>query len=176
MSPSRKAYVVALNRRNYPGSTPYDEKDVDVIVNGTKEQKDAWHRDQSHELGMFIHKLIDKGNLPPISADRKTGGVAVVGWSSGAGNAIGMIAHPVTLPPAIRTGLALHVRFLIVQGVSHFCVVQSPFRMSFLDSHRGSMPLPGFYTPMIDEKIPLENRAEKFCHKLGFRLLPTRGH
>ena len=28
----------------------------------------------------------------------------------------------------------------------------------------GSMPFPGFYTPMIDERIPLEDRPEKFCH------------
>jgi hypothetical protein len=64
---------VALNRRDYPGFTPYNEEEINILVNGTKEQKDGWHRDRGHELGTFIHKLIsDKGKLPPISADRKS--------------------------------------------------------------------------------------------------------
>jgi len=62
--------------------------------------------------------LIDKENLPPVSADRKTGGIIVVGWSAGAANAIGTIAHATTLPPEVRAGLASHIRSLIIQGMS----------------------------------------------------------
>ena len=111
---------VALNRRNYPGTTPYSEADNSALVNGTKEQKDAWHRDRGHEVGMFIHKFINKENLPPISADRKTGGIILLGWSAGACEANATIAHANTLPSDVRSHLALYVRSLIVQGV--FCL------------------------------------------------------
>ena len=122
----RGVRFVALNRRNYPGSTPYSEEEINVLSNGTKEQKDAWHRDRGHEVGMFIHKLIVKENLPPISADRQTGGIILLGWSIGAGDVNNTIAHTDTLPSEIRTSLASYMRSMIIQGTSYPCTVQSP--------------------------------------------------
>ena len=107
---------IALNRRNYPGSTPYTQEEMNVLINGNKEQKDGWHRDHGHEVGMFIYKLIEKGGIPPISADRKTGGIVIHGWSAGAGDAMAMVAHADTLPEDVRSCLASHMRALIIQG------------------------------------------------------------
>lgn len=118
---------VALSRRGYPGTAPYSEEELNVLNNGTKEQKDAWHRDRGHEVGMFIHKLIVKEKLPPISADRKTGGIVLLGWSAGGSLANATIAHVETLPSEVRTRLALCIRSLIVQGVPHLCTVLSPY-------------------------------------------------
>jgi hypothetical protein len=118
---------VALNRRGYPGTVPYSEEELNILVNGTKEQKDAWHRDRGHEVGMFVHKLIDKENLPPISADRKTGGIVLVGWSAGGSLANATIAHVETLPSEVRTRLALCIRSLIVQGMPRLCTFSSPY-------------------------------------------------
>ena len=115
---------VALNRRNYPGTTPYSEEEINALVNGTKEQKDAWHRDRGHEVGIFIHNLISKENIPPISADRETGGIILLGWSAGAGDANATIAHANTLPSDIRSHLALYIRSVIIQGVSCLYSVQ----------------------------------------------------
>lgn len=75
----RGVRFVALNRRGYPGTTPFSEEEVNVLVGGTKEQKDTLHRNRGHELETFIHKLIDKENIPPISLDRKTGGIVLLG-------------------------------------------------------------------------------------------------
>lgn len=114
---------IALNRRGYLGTAPYNEEELNVLRNGTKEQKDAWHRDRGHEVGMFIHKLIDKENLPPISADRKTGGVVLLGWSAGGSLANATIAYVDTLPFEVRTRLGLYIRSLIIQGVLRLCTV-----------------------------------------------------
>jgi len=144
----RGVRFVALNRRNYPGTTPYNEEEIKVISSGTKEQRDAWHRDRGHEVGMFIHKLIVRENLPPISADRRTGGVILLGWSIGAGDVNNTIAHADTLPSEVRTSLASYMRSMIVQ-----------------DSHRvmlGDSMEPKHYTPLMDDQIPPEDRLEKF--------------
>ena len=93
-----------------------------MILNGTKEQRDAWHRDRGHEVGLFIHKLIHKENIPPISADRKTGGIILLGWSAGAGDANATIAHADTLQPDVRSHLTLYMRSVIIQGVC-LCVL-----------------------------------------------------
>ena len=90
-----------------------------MILNGTREQRDAWHRDRGHDVGLFIHKLIKKENIPPISADRKTGGIMLLGWSAGAGDANATIAHADTLQSDVRSHLALYIRSLIIQGVSY---------------------------------------------------------
>lgn len=113
---------ISLNRRSYPGTTPFSEEEVNVLVSGTKEQKDAWHRDRGHEVGMFIHRLIDQENIPPISIDNKTGGVILFGWSSGAGDANDTIAHADTLPSDVRSRLSLYVRSLILHGALHLDV------------------------------------------------------
>ncbi|KAF8716354.1 hypothetical protein AX14_012383 [Amanita brunnescens Koide BX004] len=141
---------VALNRRNYPGTTPYSEEEINALVNGTKEQKDAWHRDRGHEVGIFIHNLISKENIPPISADRETGGIILLGWSAGAGDANATIAHANTLPSDIRSHLALYIRSVIIQ-----------------DSHRvmfGGLPDPTEPSPLIDDKVTPKERLQQFAY------------
>jgi hypothetical protein len=71
---------------------------------------------------MFIHRLIDQENIPPISVDNKTGGVIILGWSSGAGDANDTIAYADTLPSDVRLRLSLYVRSLILHGALHFHV------------------------------------------------------
>ncbi|KAF8343237.1 hypothetical protein F5887DRAFT_973984 [Amanita rubescens] len=139
---------VALNRRNYPGSTPYTPEEINALLNGTKEQRDGWHKDRGHEVGVFIYKLIEKGGIPPISADRKTGGIVIHGWSAGAGDASAMIAYADTLPEDVRSRLALYMRALIIQ-----------------DSHSvmfGASPDPTEHSPLIDEQLSPEGRLLKF--------------
>ena len=107
---------VAINRREYPGSTSYNEKEVNVILNGSKEQRDVWSRDRGHELGTFIHRFVEKENIPPISVDGKTGGIVLLGWSAGSGIANATIAYADTLPSDVRSCLSLYIRSLIIQG------------------------------------------------------------
>ena len=103
-----------------------------MLVNGNKEQKDGWHRDHGHEVGMFIYKLIEKGGIPPTSADRKTGGIVIHGWSAGAGDAMAMVAHADTLPEDVRSRLASHMRALIIQGAYRLCITESRLLISFV--------------------------------------------
>lgn len=162
---------VALNRRNYPGSTPYTPEEINTLLNGTKEQRDGWHKDRGHEVGMFIYKLIEKGGIPPISADRKTGGIVIHGWSAGAGDANAMIAHAGTLPEDVRSRLASYMRALIIQGAYRLCILNSISVTDIKsDSHSvmfGASPDPTEHSPLVDEQLSPEGRLLKFYTWVG---------
>ncbi|KAF8629752.1 hypothetical protein AX15_003292 [Amanita polypyramis BW_CC] len=141
---------VAINRRNYPGSTPFNEEQINVILNGSKEQKDALVQDSGHEIGLFIHKFAEKTNIPPISADGKTGGIVLLAWSAGTSAATAAIAHADTLPSNVRSHLSLYIRSLILQE-SHQIMFGAP--ISEYD-----------YSPLIDTFIKPEDRHLVFGH------------
>lgn len=113
---SKGVRIIALNRRNYSGSTPFAPEEFNVLVNGSDEEKHGWLKERGHEIARFIVALIKEKNLPKISADGKTGGIVLLGWSVGAGEANAVIAHADTLPAEIRSTLGAYVRGLILHG------------------------------------------------------------
>jgi hypothetical protein len=69
-------------------------------------------------LGNFIEAFIQKNDLPPISADGKTGGVAVLGWSAGGLLSCAVIANIDSLSPTAKDRFKLYLRAHILQGLS----------------------------------------------------------
>ncbi|THH14811.1 hypothetical protein EW146_g5570 [Bondarzewia mesenterica] len=55
---------VAVNRRNFPGSTPFTSDEASILATGDDRQKSA-----------------STTSIPPISDDGKIGGIALLGWS-----------------------------------------------------------------------------------------------
>ena len=108
--------VVAVNRRDYPGSTPFSDEDKRVLNSGTDAERAAFLREQGVEIATFVDRLIEKNGLPPLSADKKSGGVQLMGWSFGATLAMAALANLDALPEASQTRLAAHLRSLILFG------------------------------------------------------------
>ncbi|ETW81374.1 Esterase/lipase/thioesterase [Heterobasidion irregulare TC 32-1] len=81
---------VAVNRREYKGSTPFSDAEKAVLTNGTDEQKLQWLRDRGNELA--------------------TGGVALLGWSMGVSTTIATIANVDSFAPDIQLSLGSHLR------------------------------------------------------------------
>ncbi|KAJ7594911.1 Alpha/Beta hydrolase protein [Mycena floridula] len=71
--------TVICNRRGYSGSTSYTEAEIDDLKNGRQSVADRWQE----QLGKFLLQFLEKEKIPKISADRKTGGYCVLGWSIG---------------------------------------------------------------------------------------------
>ncbi|PPQ93339.1 hypothetical protein CVT25_014468 [Psilocybe cyanescens] len=111
---SKGVRIIALNRRNYSGSTPFTPEEFNVLVNGSDEEKHSWLKERGHEIARFIVALIKEKNLPKISPDGKTGGIVILGWSVGAGEANAVIAHADTLEAETRSILGAYVRGLIL--------------------------------------------------------------
>ncbi|TFY61623.1 hypothetical protein EVJ58_g4397 [Rhodofomes roseus] len=110
--------IVAVNRRQYAGSTPVPDAESAVLVSGSDEQKAEFLAARGLELAQFAVTFIRKEGTPPISTDSKGGGVALLGWSSGNTATLAMIANVDRLPSDMQSCLAVHLRALIMQGES----------------------------------------------------------
>lgn len=139
LAQDRGIRFVALNRRNYPGSTPYSEEETNVLRNGTKEERDAYLRNRGHEIALFIDRFIEKTDIAPIFTTTGGGGIALLAWSAGSGLLTAMIAHADTLPRPVQSRLSSYIRSLIFQE-SHgtqfgFSVSEFEFSLPRLVDH-----------------------------------------
>lgn len=110
--------IVAINRRNYGGSTPFSDDELDVIHGGTKDQKTYFTRSRGLEILVFIDNFIQRFGLPKMSPDRKTGGLALLGWSLGTQIVVPSIAYLDELPAESQARIGSRLRALILQGIS----------------------------------------------------------
>ncbi|KAL0581927.1 hypothetical protein V5O48_000157 [Marasmius crinis-equi] len=141
---------VAINRRAFPGSTPYSREELDVVTNGasTETDKDAFIQDRGHEITYFIDSFIQEHELPPLSADGMNGGVAILGWSIGSSHAAAAVASTLTLPADVCARLRLHLRSLIFYEAAPMIL--------------GLPPPPQSWLPLTDTTIPAASRLRAF--------------
>ncbi|THH21276.1 hypothetical protein EW146_g257 [Bondarzewia mesenterica] len=146
---SRGIRFVTVNRRNFPGATPFTSDEVNIIATGTDQQKSAWMQARGQEVANFIDAFIQKYDIPAISDDGKSGGIALLGWSVGAPFACAAIASVDTLPPDARARLGSRIRTLIAH---------EPAPMAF------GLPTPEKnWAPVSDTSIPAELRLKVFA-------------
>lgn len=110
--------VVTINRRNYPGSTPYTAAEVDILNNGSDEQKTTFLNAQGNHLTTFIDKFIQQNHLPAISTDGKQGGIAVLGWSLGNTLSLASISNLDSAPADVQARFTKYLRSIIMLGKS----------------------------------------------------------
>ncbi|KAJ6458696.1 hypothetical protein DFH09DRAFT_1115381, partial [Mycena vulgaris] len=94
---------VAINRRPYIGSTPYTEAESVTLCTGSETEKAHFIDARGIEFATFVETFVQKYDLPPISPDGKSGGVALLGWS--AGNLVTAAALNSLEPPSVIFGL-----------------------------------------------------------------------
>lgn len=118
LAPETGLRVVAINRRDYPGSSTIPASEVSILqlATGGDEQKAALLSKRGVEVSTFIDRFIVQNDILPISADGKTGGIAIVGWSLGVALALAAFANIDILPSETRARFATHLRSVILQG------------------------------------------------------------
>lgn len=107
---------VAVNRRDYPGSTPLPAEDTALLTSGTDEQKAAFLKARGVELATFVDKFIERNEVPPISTDGHTGGFALLGWSLGNAIALAAVANVDSLSATAQARWTSGMRALILHG------------------------------------------------------------
>ena len=107
---------VAINRRDYRGSTPLTEEDLRVLQSGTDDERATFFKLQAIELATFIDRYVQQSHIPPISDDRKTGGIILLGWSLGCAHGLAVLSNADIYPEATRRNLALYLRSYIMFG------------------------------------------------------------
>ncbi|KAI0700667.1 hypothetical protein C8T65DRAFT_657433 [Cerioporus squamosus] len=87
---------VAISRRGYPGSTPYDAEEIGRLPTASDDQKEAFLRARGAEIAIFLDKFIEQFNLPPVSADGSSESPLV---------AIGVPEAPQSWTPQLETSI-----------------------------------------------------------------------
>lgn len=105
--------VVALNRRDYAGSTKYTDDNLKDLNAGDK----AFMERLGLEVAHFLLWFAEKHNIPKISADRKSGGFAVMGWSMGNATPMALLGYPDVVGKQNYEKLEPYFRKLVLYGM-----------------------------------------------------------
>ncbi|TFK82036.1 hypothetical protein K466DRAFT_501047 [Polyporus arcularius HHB13444] len=131
--------LVAISRRGYPGSTPFGPDEIANLTTGDDHLKESFLRARGSEVATFIDKFIDEFHLPPVSADGRSGGIALMGWSLGCSVALSVVSHMDTYPQRVQTRLGAYLRTLILHETTQVAI--------------GLPPAPKSWTPQYDTSI-----------------------
>ncbi len=110
---TRNLRVVIWNRRDYTGSTKYTDSEMDDLKNGKKVFLERW----GIQLAEFMRQFIEKESIPAITADRRAGGIAVMGWSLGIIMAMPLLADAQLINPELSALLGPYFKDIILHGM-----------------------------------------------------------
>lgn len=110
------ARVVAINRRDYPGSAPFSEEDHALLLSTThdtpaaSENADRYMKARARELYDFLTQLVKSEELPINS-------IILAGWSLGTAFVNSFLAYAPSFE-SWGAGLSQYIRRVIAYGAS----------------------------------------------------------
>ncbi|KAJ7139247.1 hypothetical protein C8R44DRAFT_764116 [Mycena epipterygia] len=110
LSATKNLRFVAVNRRHYVGSTSYTDAENSILTSGSDTEKSQFIDARGMELASFVDTFIQKHQLPPISSDGSSGGVALLGWSAGNLVTAAAIANLAKLPASTQDRFKVYLR------------------------------------------------------------------
>jgi hypothetical protein len=117
IAPQHGIRIVAISRRDYPGSSPLGAEDIGLML-GSDEGKAEYLTKRGLEYLRFIDAFIQEQSLPALSTSdgNRTGGVALVSWSLG--NAFGnaALASVSKLEAGAQGRISKYLRSVIIDG------------------------------------------------------------
>ncbi|TFK25436.1 hypothetical protein FA15DRAFT_703697 [Coprinopsis marcescibilis] len=135
--------IVVVNGRDYPGSTPLSV-DPNQITGASKDEKAGYLRDRGMEILRFVDLFIQANDVPEVSEDGKSGGVAVLGWALGAGVTLASLSHASELDKDVSERLSRYIRaHILLDPPTHVIGQPTP---------------PEFWIPLGDEFIQEPDR------------------
>ena len=131
--------VVLVNRRDYPGSTPFSDEDILLTApESPPEDSDIFLWARALELSRFLAWFIHESDIPPIKTSgsgQREGGLSVVAWSSSNTILMSLMSNLARLPDDLREGLEPYMRSYI-----HFGELMSPLQKPHSDYAEHSTP------------------------------------
>jgi pimeloyl-ACP methyl ester carboxylesterase len=104
--------LVVLNRRGYPGSTPYTAGEKDNLVHGRK----LFLETLGLQVAQFLTAFLDQNDIPRASPDGKSGGLALLGWSLGGLSVLTLLGQSDAIPKSYFTRLGPYLRTCLLLG------------------------------------------------------------
>jgi len=116
---ARRARLILVNRRDYPGSTPLTDTELASLGSRNLQTRAKALAQQGLDIGIFLAWLVREEKIPPVSIDsdgNKRGGIALVAWSLAHTPLAGFLAHADALPADARRALEPCLRAYCIFG------------------------------------------------------------
>ncbi|KAJ8092416.1 hypothetical protein PM082_023871 [Marasmius tenuissimus] len=115
--------VVALNRRDFAGSTPFSDAELEAL-RGDESLAQESHGNLGLHMLLFLRKFVEEEGVPPILANdeqrtQRSGGIVVMGWSMGSTFAIAPFANPRVVNADTYKVLEKYVKGLVLYDPAH---------------------------------------------------------
>lgn len=134
-----KLRIIALNRRDYVGSTPFSKTELDDLHCDDVDRLNAFMRMRGLEIACFLVWAIRELELP-LKDSFGNPSVTLVGWSLGNITTIAFLRHVASYPPEIIQ--------ILEQYLGNFYIYDFAF------NGMGYEPPPGAYHPLTSAKVP----------------------
>ncbi|KAJ7605125.1 Alpha/Beta hydrolase protein [Mycena polygramma] len=102
--------VIALNRRDYRGSTKYTDAELEDLAAGRKVFQDRL----ALQLAWFLKYFIDHEGIPTVSREAKSGGFILMGWSFGTATLLSLFSDPTVIPKALYETIERYLLSIIL--------------------------------------------------------------
>ncbi|KAL5513085.1 hypothetical protein ACEPAH_3483 [Sanghuangporus vaninii] len=144
-APQHNIRLVPISRRDYPGSSPYTDEDLEKINTDNAEMNNEFAKARAAEFARFIKTFVEKENIPRASSDWKRGGIVLMAWSAGNAYTLPLLSYADSIQEDTRLFIEPYLRSLILFDVPRWVV--------------GSPQLPD---ALNDLSLPEEERARRF--------------
>lgn len=108
---------MALNRRDYVGSTLFTPEELSQLNSLDPQQHKTFLKARGLEIAHFLGWIIREQNIPKASEDGSSGGVALLGWSAGNITTLAFLRHLDSYPSEVVAALEPYVRTNILYGM-----------------------------------------------------------
>ncbi|KAI5117098.1 hypothetical protein M0805_009725 [Coniferiporia weirii] len=140
--------VIAFNRRDYTGSTPFSPAELAAISGTDGAEHVGFLRARGLEVARFLLWVVSEKNIPKANANGTQGGLALLGWSLGNITTMAFLRHLRSFPRDLVDALAPYLRTFFIYEAGY--------------SSLGYPNPEGAYHPLRDTSIPPRLRGITF--------------
>ena len=114
--------VIALNKRDYKGSTLYSADELaalcgsDCSTEDAVKAQEAFWGDRGREIALFLMRLTKKENIPKMNKEGNKGGIVLLAWSLGSLTTLAFLANLRTYSTKAREILSSHLCAFLIYG------------------------------------------------------------
>lgn len=116
LAPQYNIRLVLVNRRDYPNSSPYTDKDLEKLNSTDDWTQNQFAKGRAQEYATFIKQFVEQEGVPEMTADGKDGGIVLLSWSSGVAYTITLLSFADSLPEDLRNAIEPYLRSYVSFG------------------------------------------------------------
>jgi hypothetical protein len=112
LAPTQSVRLIAVQRRNYPGSTPLPDAElVAPLASGDSASVLKFFLARSIKLAAFVQHLVNLG-IPPLKTEgrNRVAGIALAGWSLSNLYGLSLLDHVEELPKPLAKVIKTQVK------------------------------------------------------------------